>query len=179
MRTYIALLRGVNVSGHKKINMAELRELLKTFDFQDVKTYIQSGNVIFKSKEASILQLETTIKDGIAENFGFVVPVFVKTCDEIAAIIRESPFKKQEDLEANRIYYTLLQTEPSKNFLTSLRQEDYPNELFSIRSNCVYLNCLNGAGKAKLTNNTIERKLKVEATTRNHKTMLKLLELSQ
>lgn len=179
MKTYIALLRGINVSGHKKIKMAELRELLKTFDFHYVETYIQSGNIVFKSDEVNIKQLEIIIKNGIADKFGFDVPILVKTCDEIATILRESPFKKQEDLDANRIYYTLIHTEATNEHISSLQQEDYPNELFLITANCVYLNCTYGAGKAKLTNNVIERKLKVEATTRNHRTMLKLLELSQ
>ena len=179
MKIYIALLRGINVSGHKNIKMAELRELLKTLDFHDVETYIQSGNIVFKSDEVNIQKLEVIIKKGIADKFGFDIPVLVKTCHEITAILKENPFKKQEDLEANRIYYTLLHTAAKNEHTSSLQQEDYPNELFLITTNCVYLNCKRGAGKAKLTNNIIERKLKVEATTRNHRTMQKLLELSQ
>ncbi|MFK7814113.1 MAG: DUF1697 domain-containing protein [Maribacter sp.] len=179
MPTYIALLRGINVSGQKKIKMIDLKAMLISIGFQDVETYIQSGNVIFKSDENNIKSLEEKIKKGIADTFGFDVPVLVKTRAGIVEILQESPFTKPEDLEAKRIYYALLKYEPEQDAIANLAQKDYPNELFSITKYCVYLNCLNGAGKAKLTNNVIERKLKVSATTRNHRTMLKLLELSK
>jgi len=179
MKTFIALLRGINVSGQKKIKMVELKNMLESISFSDVQTYIQSGNVVFKSEEKDIHHLEEKIKKGIADTFGFDVPVLVKKRSEIEKILQESPYKKQEDLEAKRIYYVLLKNKPESDTLSNLNQEDYPNELFSFGKNCVYLNCVNGAGKAKLTNNIIERKLKVSATTRNHRTMLKLLELSE
>jgi uncharacterized protein (DUF1697 family) len=178
MNTYIALLRGINVSGHKKIKMAELKAMMVKNGFEDVVTYIQSGNVIFKSAEKNRLCLEEKIKTGIADTFGFNVPVTVKTRTEIEAILEESPYTQKEDLEANRIYYVLLKSEPEQELIAKLVQEDYPSELFSFGKNCVYLNCLNGAGKAKLTNNIIERKLQITATTRNHRTLLKVLELS-
>lgn len=179
MITYIALLRGINVSGHKKIKMADLREMLQKTDFEDVQTYIQSGNVVFKSDDLNILSLEEKIKKGIAKTFGFDVPVLVKTRIDLINILKESPFTKAEDIEANKIYYVLLKNEAEQAVAANINQENYPNELFVITKNCVYLNCINGAGKAKLNNNVIERKLKVEATTRNHRTMQKLIELSQ
>lgn len=178
MKTYIALLRGINVSGHKKIKMADLKNMMAKLTFSDVQTYIQSGNLVFKSEETNVQLLEEKIKAGIARTFGFVIPVLVKTHAEIATILKESPFTKTEDLAANKIYYVLLKNEPETDAVDSLVQKDYPNELFSTNKNCVYLNCIYGAGKAKLTNNIIERKLKVSATTRNHRTMLKLLEIA-
>jgi len=179
MKTYIALLRGINVSGQKKIKMADLREMMVKLEFESVQTYIQSGNIVFKSEEPNRNQLEDQIKNGIAETFGFDVPILVKKRSELAQILQDSPFTKIEDLETNRIYYTLLQKEPEESSLANLSPDDYPNELFHIRKNCVYLNCIKGAGKAKLNNNIIERKLGVSATTRNHRTMVKLLELSE
>ena len=178
MKTYIALLRGINVSGHKKIKMADLKAMCIDIGFEDVATYIQSGNIVFKSNDKNIQSIEVKIKKGIAKIFDFDVPVLVKTKTEIMVILKESPYTKTEDLEANKIYYVLLNEKLESDASSALVQEDYPNELFSIGEKCVYLNCLNGAGKAKLTNNVIERKLKVAATTRNHRTMLKLLDLS-
>ncbi|MEP3209141.1 MAG: DUF1697 domain-containing protein [Maribacter sp.] len=178
MNTYIALLRGINVGGQKKIKMIDLKAMFLNIGFKDVVTYIQSGNVVFKSDAQEIQVLEERIIKGIADTFGFDVPVLVKTKTEIAKILQESPYNKTEDLEANRIYYVLLKEQPKQDAIAGLVQQDYPNELFSIRKNCVYLNCIYGAGKAKLTNNIVERKLKVAATTRNHRTMLKLLALS-
>ena len=179
MQTYIAFLRGVNVSGVKKIKMADLRVMLEDLGFANVATYIQSGNVIFKSEKSINQELAEKIKNGIQETFGFDVPVLVKSRTDILNILEESPYKKAEDLEAKRIYYALLKTAPEQENIDALDQKTYPNELFKITNTCVYINCKNGAGNAKLTNNHIERKLKVQATSRNHRTMLKLIEISE
>ncbi len=178
MKTHIALLRGINVGGHRKIKMADLKAMLHKMGLKDVVTYIQSGNVVFNSSETKTTLLEEKIKKGITKTFGFEVPVLIKSREALVAVLQESPFKKEEDLEANRIYYVLLKSEPDKEAFKNLDQKTYPNELFVITAKCVYLNCLNGAGKAKLSNTIIERKLVVEATTRNHRTMLKLLEMA-
>lgn len=179
MITYVAFLRGINVGGHKKIKMVDLREMLQKMHFESVETYIQSGNVVFKSVDSNIISLEEKIKKGIADTFGFDVPVLLKTRIDLIKILNESPFTRAEDIEDNKIYYVLLKSELDQAVIANIDQENYPNELFSITKNCVYLNCINGAGKAKLNNTIIEKKLKVEATTRNHRTMLKLIELSQ
>lgn len=178
MKTYIALLRGINVGGRNKIKMADLRMMLQKMDFDEVQTYIQSGNVIFKSAHKNTSILEQEIKSNIATTFGLQVPVLVKDRTDLVSILKESPFTNPVDIESNRIYYVLLKNKLQDGYSTNLDQQNYPNELFVITENCVYLNCLKGAGKAKLTNALIEKKLKVEATTRNYKTMLKLIELS-
>lgn len=174
---YVALLRGINVSGQKKIKMVDLKAMFEQIGFNSVSTYIQSGNVVFESDGMNSNSLEDEIKKTIAFTFGFEVPVLVKTKTEIEDILRANPYTKKEDIEAKRIYYTLLKNTPEKEALTNLVQEDYPGELFFVSENCVYLYCLNGAGKAKLNNNKIELKLKVSATTRNHRTMIKLQQM--
>lgn len=179
MQTYIALLRGINVSGQKKIKMADLREAMKILPVEDVQTYIQSGNIVFKSMQIDVGKMEEAIKKMLSSSFSFDVPVLVKSASDLEQILRNSPYTDPKDLAEKKIYYVLLKNTPSKEHLGNLNQDDYPNELFSITSNCVYLNCTKGAGKAKLTNNLVERKLKVAATTRNHRTMLKLIELSK
>lgn len=178
MNTYIALLRGINVGGHKKIKMAELREMLQQIGLKEVATYIQSGNIVFVSEEVSVEKLEAQIKKCILDRFHFEVPVLLFTNRDFARILETSPFKDQADLDANRIYYSLYKDAVSDDNMSALKPEDYPNEGFKIEKNCVYLNCKLGAGKAKLNNNIIEKKLRIMATTRNHRTMCKLLELS-
>ncbi len=178
MPKYIALLRGINVGGHKKIKMADLRTILDKLPFQEVKTYIQSGNIVFATDETSTAHLEESIKINIAKTFGFDVPVLVMSKNKIEQIVNDNPYTNPADLAAKKVYYALLKSEPEQEAVANLDQEMYPNELFQITKNCVYLNCKNGAGNAKLTNNIIERKLKVEATTRNHRTMMKLLEMA-
>ena len=179
MITYIAFLRGINVGGHHKIKMADLREMLQKMNFEAIETYIQSGNIVFKTKNSNKATLEKEMKAEIAKTFGFDIPVLVRERTNLEKILKESPFTNATDIEANKIYYVLLKNEVQESFLDNLQQENYPNELFVITKKCIYLNCRNGAGKAKLTTTILEKKLKVEATTRNHRTLLKLIELSQ
>ena len=178
MQVYIAFLRGVNVGGHKKVPMAKLREILKEAGLHEVKTYIQSGNIVFKSEVNSVSELEQIIQKSIADNFGFIVPTLVKLINEVESIIHDNPFTALEYLESNKVYFILLFKTPLTEQVLSFETINYPNEAFKILNNCVYLLCKNGYGKAKLNNNLIEGKLKVSATARNYRTMQKLLELA-
>ncbi|WP_422084246.1 DUF1697 domain-containing protein [Ulvibacterium sp.] len=177
MQTYIILLRGINVSGQKKIKMVDLRILLVKLGFQNVASYIQSGNIILEAKDQTIKNVEDRIGDGIREHFGFDVPVLVKSKKDFERIIMENPFKDKPSSEGNRIYFVLLKNAPEQMFVNALEQEIYENQEFSIIDDCVYLYCKNGYGNAKLDNNLVERKLSVQATTRNLRTMSKLLEM--
>ncbi|WP_282162134.1 DUF1697 domain-containing protein [Ulvibacterium marinum] len=179
MYTYIILLRGINVSGQKKMKMDVLRTLLENLGFQNVATYIQSGNIVLQAKDASIRNLEDIIGEGIREHFGFDVPILVKSKTDLERIVKENPFKDAITLEGNRLYFVLLKSVPEQVLVESLAQETFENQEFRITDSCVYLWCKNGYGKAKLDNNFLERKLKVQATTRNYRTMLKLLEMAK
>jgi uncharacterized protein (DUF1697 family) len=158
--------------------MADLRTLLEKLEFQKVATYIQSGNIVLRAKDQSIRNLEDVIGDGIREHFGFDVPILVKPKNDFEKIVTENPFKDAITLEGNRLYFVLLKNVPEQMFVAALAQETYENQEFRITDNCVYLWCKNGYGKAKLDNNLLERKLKIQATTRNYRTMLKLLEMA-
>ncbi|WP_431162526.1 DUF1697 domain-containing protein [Flagellimonas beolgyonensis] len=175
MNTYIALLRGINVSGQKKIKMAELRSVLENIGLKNVQTYIQSGNIVFDHNDTDTKALEIRVHDEIEKQFGFDVPVLILESKDVDHILNESPF---EDDGENKLYYVLLKNAPTEGLKSDFNNLTFDQEDFYITDTCVYLFCRNGYGNAKLNNNLIERKLKVEATTRNHKTMLKLLELS-
>ena len=114
MQTYIALLRGINVSGQKIIKMENLRSLFSELGFQNVQTYIQSGNVVFNSKTKSIRALEKTIHDGIKRRFKYEVEVFVIDSDEIESVCRLNPFKTKQKSEFSKIYVTICSEEISK-----------------------------------------------------------------
>ncbi|MDC6365518.1 MULTISPECIES: DUF1697 domain-containing protein [Flavobacteriaceae] len=176
MKTFIALLRGINVSGQKKIKMADLKVSLEKIGLQNVTTYIQSGNVVFKSNVDKASALEELIHTCILKNFGFEVPILVITSDVVQKVLEANPFK--DETEENCLYFVLLKQPPQQELVYKLNEQDFPNEDFHIVPNCVYLCCRKGYGNAKLNNNLIEHKLKVQATTRNLKTMKKLLDMA-
>ena len=178
MKTYIALLRGINVGGKKKLPMADLRAMLKDMGFSNVKTYIQSGNVVFQSHEEGTGALEVSIETCIKSSFGFEGPVLVKTKSEFEKIVTGNPFADSRAISRKQVYFVLLKNPPEKERSSTLGMESYANEDFTITDQCVYLLCKTGYGKAKLNNNRIEGKLKVQATTRNYATVVKLLEMA-
>lgn len=176
MIRYIALLRGINVSGQKKVPMAELREALSALAFKNIHTYIQSGNVVFDTSEKDKATLEAKIFRAIKEQFGFEVPVLIKTNLEMKAIFTACPFIEEKKVSS---YFTLLNEAPKKELIDSLNTIAFDDEEIVATRNVVYFFSEKGYGKARFNTNFIERKLKVPATTRNYKTMIKLLELSE
>lgn len=178
MSKFIALLRGINVSGQKQIKMSELKTLFEEKGFQDVETYIQSGNVILSAKEKSNKKLEDKISSTIKSKFGFDVNAIVVTPEEIGHVIQSNPFlKKKKDTE--KLYVTFLSENPSAENIKKLKAVDYSPEEYFIDKRFIYLFEPTGYGKARLNNNFFENKLKVFGTTRNWKTVNKLFELSK
>jgi len=177
MPTYICFLRGINVSGQKKIKMAELKTTLEKMGLQAVVTYIQSGNILFRSDEKDVQVLEEGIKKSIQKDFAFSVPTLVRTPEMVHKILQGDPFKVSA--EPKNRYFTLLHSEPLKVQIEEFKGLSFPSEDFHYTKDCVYLNCKQGAGRAKLNNNLIEKKLEVLATTRNLNTMNKMLALSE
>lgn len=174
MRTYIALLRGINVGGHKKVPMKVLKELFEGLGFQQVQTYIQSGNVIFKSSE-KVSVLEEIIKKNIQDYFGFEVSVIVKTPDELQTILKDCPFTKDQKENS---FFIVLNKIPEAELVKEVQQISYENEDIVIKNSALYFYCAAGYARTKFNMNTFERKLKVIATSRNYKTMIKLVSLS-
>lgn len=172
---YIALLRGINVGGHNKMPMTELRALLSDLEVQDVRTYIQSGNVVFKSHEVSGPRLEGQIKGAIKNHFGFEIPVLIKTVSELQSIFDDCPFPQEKKEQS---YFNILHRAPEAQNIEEASQKSYLDEEFVITEKCIYLYCKNGYGRAKFSSTFFEKKLKTIATARNYKTMLKLLSLS-
>ena len=175
MKTYIILLKGINVGGHKKVPMAELRELLSKSGFENVKTYIQSGNVILQSAEINIQNIEKEIKNAILDHFGFEVFVLAKTRQELKCIFDNSPFIKEKKVKS---YFTMLHQTPSAELVKIASEKKYEGEEYFIIENCIYYFCAKGYGQAKFNMSLFERKLETFATSRNYNTMVKLLSLS-
>lgn len=174
MTTYIALLRGINVAGQKKVPMADLRILLENLGYHNVKTYIQSGNVVFQSETKVNTDLAVEIQKELFNYFQFEVPVLVKTVEALQAVFESNPFEGSKHLAT---YFTLLHSKADAKVMRQVQAENYPGETFVITTECVYFYSETGYGKAKCNNNFFERELRVLATTRNFKTMQKLLSL--
>jgi len=179
MKRFIALLRGINVSGQKKIKMSELRALFEDIGFRDIETYIQSGNVIFNSKTDDIKNLGVKIEKKIKEEFDFDVKVILKNCAELEYILNKNPLLMKQKAKPDWAYVTFLSEEPSTINIEKLKEINYNPEEYFIDSKTIYVYLPNGYGRAKLNNNFFESKLKVLATTRNWKTVNKLFELSK
>jgi uncharacterized protein (DUF1697 family) len=175
MNTYISLLKGINVGGHKKVPMAKLRELLTKSGFENVQTYIQSGNIIFQSSEENTQNIEKTIKHAILDYFGFEVSVLVLTRHHLKRIFDGSPFSEEKKKAS---YFMMLHDAPEKDLVKDASEKIYEGEEYEIIKDCIYYYCEKGFGQAKFNANFFERKLKTFATARNYNTMVKLLSLS-
>lgn len=175
MNSYIIFLRGINVGGQKKIKMIDLRTSLKKAGFKDIQTYIQSGNLVILSNNTDFSVLEKNIYNAILKDFGFKVPILITTAQELSEILVAIPFK---EVEEKNLYFTMLHQFPKDEMIKEFNALQFKTEDFKLIDKCVYLNCKEGAGKAKLNNNLIEHKLKVIATTRNLRTMRKMIELA-
>jgi uncharacterized protein (DUF1697 family) len=175
MYTYIALIRGINVSGQKKVKMDLLANMFQQLGHTNVQTYIQSGNVCFQNGEPDCHLLGEDLKRAILDTFGFEVSVVVLAREGLVDILKNDPFQNMDKEEDGKRYFVLLMDVPDRDRAVALTREDHGEESFVISNHCIYLHCKNGYGKAKCNNNYFERKLKVRATTRNLKTMQKLL----
>ena len=177
METYISLLRGINVSGQKKVNMKELKAVYESLGLDDVRTYIQSGDVVFNYKKSAPAKLIKQIEESIAAHFGFDVPVQIRTQKQMQQIIDANPFKKELADEGDKIYVIFLAEEPAKANLEKMNSLSYQPEQFVISGTTIYFYCPNGYGNANLNNNLFENKLKVSATARNWRTVNVLAEM--
>ena len=175
MTTYIALLRGINISGQKKIKMADLKELFEKIGYQKVQTYIQSGNVVFESAEDSTKVLGDSISDAILKSFGFEVPVIIRTPDDLLHSLNENPFSEVSDI--SKVSFCFLDSAISTDE-TELHHPKAGSDEFKISGSEIYLHTPGGLGKTVYNNNYFERKLKISATTRNLRTIGKLIEMA-
>ena len=170
MQTYIAILRGINVSGQKIIKMAELRDHLGSLGFSNLATYIQSGNIVFQSAMLDNHVLEDKIHQKIKANYGFDVPVFVRSQEEWQYMVEQNPFLTRKGIELNKLHVTILGVSPTSKSVEGIDATAYLPDEYVVSGPTVYVYCPNGYGKTKLNNTFFEKKLNTPATTRNWKT---------
>ncbi len=176
MPTYVALLRAVNVGG-TWIKMAELIKLIESLGFQNVATYIQSGNVIFSSKDAGPKCCDV-IAAALEKHVGRSVDVILKSAKELAAVAAQNPFLGQPGVDPTKLHVTFLKEKPAKAALAKLAAVDAGADSFHANGSVLYVHAPGGYGRTKLSNAAIERALGIPGTTRNWKTVQALIQLS-
>ena len=172
------MIRGINVSGQKKIKMDELRKMYEDIGFKKVTSYIQSGNVLFEDKSKNQNELAKRIEKKISEHFGYDVSLFVLTPDELKSIRKLNPFVKRKDVDVRRLYVSILLNKPDSALVEKLIVVNFEPDEFVINDKTIYLYCPVSYGNSKLSNNYFENKLKVIATTRNWNTVNELIRLA-
>lgn len=174
MKKYISILRWINVWWKRKILMKDLKELYYSLGFKNVITYIQSWNVIFES-DKQVKDILENIEETITKNYDFLVPVIIKTFEEIDEAIKINPFIKNS---IEKLHLTFLSDIPDNKLIKKIEEFNFQEDKFEIIWKNVFILCKGKYYESKFTNNFFEKKLKVRASTRNWKTVTKLYELS-
>ncbi|MGH3035655.1 MAG: DUF1697 domain-containing protein [Gaiellaceae bacterium] len=176
-RTFVALLRGINLAGRNKVPMAELRSALDSLGLEDVVTYIQSGNVVFRTR-GGVRDLAGSIEGGIEEAFGIDVVVLLRTPAELRKVAADNPFLRT-GADPSKLHVVFLSGKPTKKAAAGLDPDRSPPGEFKLRGREVYLHLPTGFGRSKLTVDYFERQLGVSGTARNWKTVTKLVALTE
>ncbi len=177
MKTHLALLRGINVSGHNMIKMEALKTLLEKAGFQNVQTYIQSGNVFVDSDEAHGASVGFKIKQEIFKELGLEVPVVVINKEDLEACFKNNPYLKEKECDSKKLYVAFISKELSNGALNDLKISQFKPDEAAIDASRIYIKYAVGAGKTRLDQKYIEKKLNVVATIRNWNTVTTLLEM--
>jgi uncharacterized protein (DUF1697 family) len=179
MPVLISMLRGVNVGAHNRIKMDDLRAVYTSLKLENPQTYVQSGNIIFRTKEKNLPQLSKKIQDAFEKKFKFRPDVILRTVDEFRSAIDASPFADRPDLEAGKILVSFLAAPPPKEVHAAFdRFRDYPEQVH-LKGSELYIYFPNGAGKSKLPWSSLEKLLKVTGTARNLNSVTKILEMAE
>lgn len=177
MKVYVALLRGINVSGHHKIKMIDLKALMNDIGLQHVKTYLQSGNVVFSSELDNVSLLESLISKAVHKGFGYDIKIKVIEKVDFLKILVSNPFLKDPEIDTKQLYYVHLMGQPNLDAYHDITNDPRYPEKMQIIADTLYVHYSQGYGRSKLHGGIIEKKMKVAATARNHNTMKNLGEL--
>ena len=179
MPVVISLLRGINVGGHHIIKMDALRALYDSLGLRGVQTYVQSGNVVFKTQERDLIRLGKKIEDAIERTFGFRPAVIVRTPSELKSAIARNPFAKRRGIEPHRLMVIFLGGLPTADARDkALKLKSDPEEL-RLDEREFYMYFPGGMARPKLTWMTVEKVLQTPGTGRNWNTVTKLLEMAE
>jgi uncharacterized protein (DUF1697 family) len=179
MAVIISLLRGVNLAGHKPVKMDALRKLHESLGLRDVQTYINSGNVIFKSEARALDPVRRRIEKAIERTFGFHADVMLRTCSELREIIARNPFATRRGIDPRKLAVSFLAAEPGAEARKNVLKIKADPEELRITGRELYIYFANGMARPKLSVAQLEKTLKTSGTNRNWNTVTKLLELAE
>ncbi|WP_029270128.1 DUF1697 domain-containing protein [Flavobacterium sp. KJJ] len=174
MKTHLALLRGINVSGHNMMKMEALKTMLENIGFQNVRTYLQSGNVFVDSEEDAS-KVGFMIKQEIFKVFGHEVPTIVITKEDLELCFKNNPYLKEKDIDTKKLYVAFVSTALKSENINDLKISQFKPDEASIDGNRIFIKYAVGAGKTRLEGKYIEKKLNVIVTMRNWNTVTNLL----
>lgn len=177
MTTHLALLRGINVSGHNMIKMDALKTMLENIGFHNVRTYLQSGNVLVDTEEESASKVGFMIKQEIFKSFGHEVPVVVITKEDLELCFENNPFLKEPAVDTRKLYVAFVSAELKKERINDLKISQFKPDEASIDGNRIFIKYAVGAGKTRFDQKYIQKKLNVTATIRNWNTVTNLLNM--
>ena len=177
MHTHLALLRGINVSGHNMIKMDVLKSTLEKIGFQKVQTYIQSGNVFLDSDEESPTKIAFIIKQEIYKVFGYDVPIIVISKADLQACFTNCDFLKDKEVDTKKLYVAFVSKELKAENINDLKMSQFKPDEVQIDTTRIFIKYHIGAGKTRLDQKYIEKKLNLTATIRNWNTVTQLLKM--
>ncbi|MCV9927637.1 DUF1697 domain-containing protein [Flavobacterium sp. LS1R49] len=177
MTTHLALLRGINVSGHNMIKMEALKTTLEAIGFKNVQTYIQSGNVFVDTDEDNASKVGFLIKQEIFKAFGHEVPIVVINKQDLEACFKNNPFLKEKDADIKKLYVAFISIALRSESINDLKISQFKPDEASIDENRIFIKYAVGAGKTRFDQKYIEKKLNVTATIRNWNTVTQLLKI--
>jgi uncharacterized protein (DUF1697 family) len=172
MQKYISFLRGVNMTGHNSIKMADLSRLYKDLGFEDILTYIQSGNVIFSAPSGlPIDTIRQKIENSILERFSFTIPAMVRSIKYVGDLFSSNPFLDEDNFDPAKMAVIFLSERASEEQIMKVINVSYPPDKFQIIGAEIFIYCPNGFGRTRLYTNFFEQKMGVTGTARNWKTI--------
>jgi uncharacterized protein (DUF1697 family) len=177
MTKHLALLRGINVSGHNMIKMDALKKMLENMGFQNVETYIQTGNVFVDSEDDNAASVGFKIKQEISKVFGHDVPVVMVSKSDLELCFKNNPFLKEKECDTKKLYVAFISKELSPLAINDLKMSNFKPDEAAIDASRIYIKYAVGAGKTKLDQKYIEKKINVTATIRNWNTVTTLLSM--
>jgi uncharacterized protein (DUF1697 family) len=179
MPVVISMLRGVNLAAHRRIKMDALRALYESLDLRGARTYVQSGNVIFSTRERNLTDVAKRIEDGIERTFGFRSDVVLRTAGEMRDVVARNPFVNRPGIEPSKLLVTFLANDPGEEARVKVRSIKTDPEEVRIEGREMYIYFPNGMGRSKLPQTPIEKVLKTTGTARNWNSVTKMLEIAE